>query len=152
VKSWVGHLRGGESEIASEVAGHGLPLSKSEAYNRVYDNPTNRVEIITRFADSAGRRPRMFEWSRRLSSRAARARHRLKETTAAAAVAHQGRFPMKTIAEVIGVSRSNVIERLQERPKTRTVGHRCRTTSSWPRSRQSSESNQHSATGGSMPS
>jgi putative transposase len=26
---------------------------------------------------------------------------------------------MKTIAEVIGVSRSNLIERLQERPKTR---------------------------------
>ena len=35
------------------------------------------------------------------------------------AVAAEGRFPMKTVAEVIGVSRSNLIERLRERPKTR---------------------------------
>src|SRR5262245_6248189 len=27
----------GESEIAPELTGHGLPLSKCEAYNRVYD-------------------------------------------------------------------------------------------------------------------
>jgi len=33
------------SEIAPELTGHGLPLSKCEAYNRVY--ATNRVEIIT---------------------------------------------------------------------------------------------------------
>jgi transposase len=26
-------------EIAPEVTGHGLPLSKCEAYNRVYDQP-----------------------------------------------------------------------------------------------------------------
>ena len=34
---------GGESKSASEIApettGHGLPLSKCEAYNRVYDQP-----------------------------------------------------------------------------------------------------------------
>ena len=27
------------SEIAPELTGHGLPLSKCEAYNRVYDQP-----------------------------------------------------------------------------------------------------------------
>src|SRR3974390_611687 len=27
------------AEIAPEVTGHGLPLSKCEAYNRVYDHP-----------------------------------------------------------------------------------------------------------------
>ncbi len=26
-------------EVAPEVTGHGLPLSKCEAYNRVYDQP-----------------------------------------------------------------------------------------------------------------
>src|SRR5215472_9716979 len=29
----------------------------------------------------------------------------------------EGRFPMKTVAEVIGVSRSNLADRLRERPK-----------------------------------
>jgi hypothetical protein len=28
-----------EPEIAPELTGHGLPLSKCEAYNRVYDQP-----------------------------------------------------------------------------------------------------------------
>jgi hypothetical protein len=28
-----------DSEIAPEVTGHGLPLSKCEAYKRVYDQP-----------------------------------------------------------------------------------------------------------------
>jgi hypothetical protein len=28
-----------EHEIAPETTGHGLPLSKCEAYNRVYDQP-----------------------------------------------------------------------------------------------------------------
>jgi hypothetical protein len=27
------------TEIAPELTGHGLPLSKCEAYNRVYDQP-----------------------------------------------------------------------------------------------------------------
>jgi hypothetical protein len=27
------------AEIAPELTGHGLPLSKCEAYNRVYDQP-----------------------------------------------------------------------------------------------------------------
>src|SRR4029077_8389444 len=38
------------------------------------------------------------------SQRGPRTRHRVKKTTAAAAVAAEGRFPMKTVAEVIGVS------------------------------------------------
>jgi hypothetical protein len=42
-----------------------------------------------------------------------------KKTAAAAAVAAEGRFPMKAVAEVIGVSRSNLIERLRDRPKKR---------------------------------
>jgi hypothetical protein len=28
------------AEIAPELTGHGLPLSKCEAYNRVYDQPS----------------------------------------------------------------------------------------------------------------
>ena len=40
---------------------------------------------------------------------------------AAAAVAAEGRFAMKTAAEVIGVSRSNLIERMRERPKKRII-------------------------------
>jgi hypothetical protein len=38
---------------------------------------------------------------------------RVKKTAAAAAVAGEGRFPMKTVAELIVVSRSNLIGRLQ---------------------------------------
>jgi hypothetical protein len=49
----------------------------------------------------------------------ARTRHGVKKTAAAAAVAAEGRFAMKTVAEVIGVSRSNLIERMRERPKKR---------------------------------
>src|SRR5262249_60139465 len=48
-----------------------------------------------------------------------RTRHGIKKTAAAAAVAAEGRFPMKIVAEVIGVSRSNLIERIRERPKKR---------------------------------
>ena len=39
--------------------------------------------------------------------------------SAAAAVVAEGGFPVKTVAEVIGVSRSNLIERMRERPKKR---------------------------------
>jgi transposase-like protein len=53
-------------------------------------------------------------------------------------VAAEGRFPMKTVAEVIGVSRSNLIERCRNDQRRGSVGHRCQTTSSWPRSRRSS--------------
>src|SRR5262249_30836823 len=53
------------------------------------------------------------------SQRGPRTCHRVKKTTAAAAVAAEGRFPMKTVAEVIGVSRSNLADRLQERCKKR---------------------------------
>ena len=35
---------------------------------------------------------------------------RLRPSGAGSAVAAEGRFPMKTVAEVIGVSRSNLIE------------------------------------------
>src|SRR5262245_11064734 len=59
-------------EIASEPAGHGLPLSKCEAYNRVYGRPL-RIELRSshRFsAVGAGRWLRMFGWARRPSSRA----------------------------------------------------------------------------------
>ena len=45
------------------------------------------------------------------SQGSARTRHGLKKTAAAAAVAAEGRFPMKAVAEVIGVSRSSLIER-----------------------------------------
>src|SRR5262249_50275672 len=49
----------------------------------------------------------------------ARTRHGVKKTAAAAAVAAEGRFAMKTVTEVIGVSRSNLIERMRERAKKR---------------------------------
>src|SRR5262249_9171733 len=49
----------------------------------------------------------------------ARTRHGVKKTVAAAAVTAEGRFAMKTVAEVIGVSRSNLIERMRERAKKR---------------------------------
>jgi transposase len=37
-----------------------------------------------------------------------------QKTAAAAAVAAEGRFAMTTVTQVIGVSRSNLVERLQE--------------------------------------
>src|SRR6266567_3565456 len=67
--------------------------------------------------------------------RGARACNGLKKTAAAAAVAAEGRFAMKTVAEVIGVARSNLIERLQERPKRR-IGRRYRTAIWCRRSRR----------------
>src|SRR5262249_60125468 len=42
-----------------------------------------------------------------------------KKTAAAGAVAAEGRFAMKSVAEVIGVSRSNLVERMRERAKKR---------------------------------
>jgi hypothetical protein len=57
-------------------------------------------------------------WKRRFSKRPSNT-PQVKKTTAAAAVAAEGRFPMKTVAEVIGVSRSNPADRLQERCKKR---------------------------------
>src|SRR3974390_2619655 len=51
--------------------------------------------------------------------RGARTRHRVKKTFTAAAVAAEGRVPMKTAAEGIGVCRSNLMERLQVRAKKR---------------------------------
>ena len=59
-------------EIAPEPTGHGLPLGKCEAYNRVYDQPL-RIELRSshRFsAVGAGQRLRRFGSSRRRSSRA----------------------------------------------------------------------------------
>src|SRR5262249_55835250 len=53
----------------------------------------------------------------------ARTCHGVKKTAAAGAVAAEGQFPMTTVAEVIGVSRSNLMERMRERPKKR-IGRR----------------------------
>jgi transposase len=75
-----------------------------------------------------------------------------KKTAAAAAVAAEGQFPMTTVVEVIGVSRSNLMERMRARPKKRIGGGRCQTVNSWRRSRQSSPSCQPTATGVSTPS
>jgi len=35
-----GNVAYAADEIAPELTGHGLPLSKCEAYNRVYDQPS----------------------------------------------------------------------------------------------------------------
>ena len=53
----------------------------------------------------------------------ARTCHGVKKTAAAAAVAAEGQSPMTTVAEVIGVSRSNLMERMRARPKKR-IGRR----------------------------
>ena len=42
----------------------------------------------------------LFPWRRLVAQRGPRTCHRVKKTTAAAAVAAEGRFPMKTVAEV----------------------------------------------------
>jgi hypothetical protein len=49
-------------------------------------------------------------------------RHRVKKTAAGATIAAKGQFAMKTVADVIGVSRSNLIERLRERPQHKRIG------------------------------
>ena len=61
----------GMTEIAPELTGHGLPLSKCEAYNRVYDpilpialRSSRRFSVV-----DAGRPLRRFAWSKRPSSR-----------------------------------------------------------------------------------
>src|SRR5262249_54032173 len=79
-----------------------------------------------------------------------RTRHGVKKTVAAAAVAAEGRFPMKTVAEVIGVSRSNLIERMRERAKKR-IG-RPPLPDDRRRLRRSSPSCRPTATGVSTPS
>jgi len=57
-------------------------------------------------------------WKPRSSSRRSNT-PRGQKTAAAAAVAAEGRFAMNTVAEVIGVPRSNLIKRMRERPKKR---------------------------------
>ena len=74
-----------------------------------------------------------------------------KKTTAAAVVAAEGRFPMKTVAEVIGVSRSNLAGRLQERSKKRIGRPPLPDDELVPRSRRSSPSCRPTAIGGSTP-
>jgi hypothetical protein len=75
-----------------------------------------------------------------------------KKTAAAAAVAAEGRFAMKTVAEVIGVSRSNLIERMRERAKKRIGRPPLPDDKLVARSRRSSPSCQPTATGVSTPS
>src|SRR5262249_21166783 len=63
---------------------------------------------------------------RRWKPRSSRRRSNMprgQKTAAAGAVAAEGQFPMTTVAEVIGVSRSNLMERMRERPKKR-IGRR----------------------------
>ncbi|MFP3711349.1 IS3 family transposase, partial [Paraburkholderia sp. SIMBA_009] len=48
----------------------------------------------------------------------------LKKTDIAADLVAEGRFPMKTVADTLGVSRSNVIERLKGRSKPRGAYHK----------------------------
>src|SRR5262249_28252663 len=62
--------------------------------------PGARAATIARQEDAGSRDPQG----------GARTCHGVKKTAAAAAVAAEGRFAMKTVAEVIGVSRSNLIE------------------------------------------
>ena len=91
------------------AAGSGEEVVPASDY-RALQKPGSRASSAARQEDTGDRD----------SQGSARARHGLKKTAAAAAVAAEGRFPMKTVAEVIGVSRSNLIERLRDRPKKRT--------------------------------
>lgn len=63
------------------------------------------------FTDCSARR----YWRPRFWRRRSR-KHQAQENCCAAAVAREVRFPMQSVLEVIGVSRSNLIERLQKRP------------------------------------
>src|SRR5215472_8342453 len=85
---------------SGEEVGVGLP-SLAE--------PGTRAATAARQEDTGSRDPQG----------GARTCHGVKKTAAAAAVAAEGRFAMKTMAEVIGVSRSNLIERMRERAKKR---------------------------------
>src|SRR5262245_18175806 len=89
---------------SGEEVGVGLP-SLAE--------PGARAATIARHEDAGSRDPQG----------GARTCHGVKKTAAAAAVAAEGQFPMTTVAEVIGVSRSNLMERMRERPKKR-IGRR----------------------------
>src|SRR6185437_9152390 len=71
--------------------------------------PGSRASSVARQEDPGGRDSQGGSGTRR----------GLKKTAAAAAVAAEGRYAMKTVAEVIGVSRSNLVERLQQRPPRR---------------------------------
>src|SRR5262249_11751306 len=62
-------------------------------------------------------------WKPRSSRRRSNMPRGQKKTAAAAAVVAEGQFPMTTVAEVIGVSRSNLMEHMRERPKQR-IGRR----------------------------
>ena len=75
-----------------------------------------------------------------------------KKTTAAAAVAAEGQFPMTTVAEVIGVSRSNLMDACASGRRNGSAGGRCQTVNSWRRSRRPSPSCQPTATNVSTPS
>src|SRR5262249_36151679 len=54
---------------------------------------------------------------------------------------------MTTVAEVIGVSRSNLMEACARGRRNGSAGGRCQTVNSWRRSRRSSPSCQPTATG-----
>ncbi|MGR3440064.1 MAG: IS3 family transposase [Paracoccus sp. (in: a-proteobacteria)] len=58
---------------------------------------------------------------------------RFKKTDLARAVAVEGRFPVKAVAETLGVARSNLIERLQGRTKPRRRYHKAQDAAVVPR-------------------
>ena len=93
---------------ALTAAGSGEEVVPASDY-RALAEPGARAATTARQEDAGSRDPQG----------GVRTRHGVKKTAAAAAVAAEGRFPMKTVAEVIGVSRSNLIERMRERPKKR---------------------------------
>src|SRR5262249_7498268 len=103
----------------------------------------------TKFANFIGSWARR-RWKRRFSKRPSNT-PRGQKTTAAAAVAAEGRFPMKTAAEVIGVSRSILRTVYRYGARSGSVGPRYRTTNWCPRSRRSSPSYRPTAIGGSTP-
>ncbi|TJZ85602.1 IS3 family transposase [Paracoccus hibiscisoli] len=58
---------------------------------------------------------------------------RFKKTDLARAVAVEGRFPMKAVAETLGVARSNLIDRLHGRTKPRRCYHKAQDAAVVPR-------------------
>src|SRR5205809_3339745 len=97
-----GGVGGADGCRQRRTGGAGLGLSG-------FAEPGARAATAARQEDTGSRDPQG----------GARTRHGVKKTAAAAAVAAEGRFAMKTVAEVIGVSRSNLIERMRERAKKR---------------------------------
>jgi hypothetical protein len=92
----------------------GQPIGQAILHK--HTSKTIRCAIFVSFIGYSARKI----WKPRILKEALEHATGAKKTATAAVVAVAGgRFPMKTVAEVIGVSRSNLTKRLQESPQNR---------------------------------